>query len=97
MPDNNEFSHLAGTLNVLLDMLKQGNWDELSDLEAALVPALNAVRTPGLLHEKNINRKQVEELLTKLELAIKACSVRKEQIAPLVNALSANKHISTTP
>ncbi len=78
-------------------MLRQGNWDDLSGLESKLIPALDAVRSSPAFGEGKISRTKIEQLLSKLELAIKECSIRKEQIAPFVNALSATKPPAVDP
>ena len=92
-----EFDWLAENLDTLLDMLQQGNWDDLSGLESKLIPALDAVRSSPAFGEGKISRPKIEQLLSKLELAIKECSIRKEQIAPLVNALYTSKNQATEP
>jgi len=70
----------------LLELLQQGEWEQLDSLESVLLPALEAARTPA--QGSQPGRQQIEQVLGKLELTIKACLIRKQQIAPLVNALT---------
>lgn len=78
-------------LDGLLTLLESGNWEQLPEIEAGLLNALNTACTPDCVTE----RAQTEALLGKLEKAIAACSLRKEQIAPLVDALASKKKPST--
>lgn len=76
-------------------MLQQGEWEQLDSLESVLLPALEAARTPAPGNQPG--RQQIEQLLRKLELTIQACSNRKEQIAPLVEALSVTERSPAKP
>lgn len=87
----NEANNLRNSLDALLGMLREGRWEELGDLENQLLPALKAVGNPEKLKHANISRHELEQLIQKLERAIEECNDRKAQIAPLVNAFSANQ------
>jgi hypothetical protein len=82
-------SSLDKQLDTLMSMLNNGEWERLPDLEPALLGALTAANRP--LPSGSVTRQQLESLQVKLTQAIEACITRKEQIAPLVNALSKPK------
>ena len=82
-------SALDEQLDILMSMLSNGEWESLPDLEPALLGALNAANGP--LPSGSITRQRLEAMQDKLTRAIEACMTRKEQIAPLVNALSKPK------
>jgi len=82
-------SALDEQLDTLMSMLNNGEWESLPDLEPALLGALNAANAP--LPSGSITRQRLEAMQDKLTRAIEACMTRKEQIAPLVNALSKPK------
>lgn len=88
----NGATNLSNSLDALLELLREGRWDEIGDLESQLLSALKAVGSPTKLTETIFSRHQLEQLIHKLERAIEECNIRKAQIAPLINALSANKH-----
>ncbi|WP_306605884.1 hypothetical protein [Azonexus sp.] len=87
----NEASNLLSSLDALLGMLREGRWDEIGDIESQLLPALKAVGSPVKLTQATISRRELEQLIQKLERAIEECNIRKAQIAPLINALSVNQ------
>ncbi|RKT50429.1 hypothetical protein DFR40_2988 [Azonexus fungiphilus] len=84
MPTERSLQALDQQLDTLLATLEHGDWDRLPDLEPSLLQALTAARSSS----DAAQRKQIEALLQKLGRAIAACTQRKEQIAPLVNALA---------
>lgn len=84
MQTNDSLQALDRQLDTLLAMLEQGDWDDLPEIDAPLMQALAAVRTSGNRRDKAA----LESLLGKLGRAIAACSQRKAQIEPLVNALA---------
>lgn len=69
-------------------MLRSGRWDEIPDIEERLMDALQAARVPGVLVQDEATT--VQALLEKLARTIEACTERKSQISPLVEALSRN-------
>jgi len=77
---------LEEQLEVLMSMLNNGEWESLPELEPALLAVLSAANRP--LPSENITRQRLEILQAKLTQAIEACKTRKQQIAPLVNALA---------
>ncbi|NHC07252.1 hypothetical protein [Azonexus fungiphilus] len=79
---------LESALDKLLETLAQGKWEEIPDQEERLMNALAAACQPEL----KLERKSTETLIKKLDDAIAACTQRKEQIAPLVNALATTAH-----
>lgn len=84
----NDANILLGNLDALLGMLREGRWDEISDLESQLLPALKAVSNAEILPQAKVSRTELEQLIQKLERAIEECNIRKSQIAPLINAFS---------
>lgn len=82
-------SALEEQLDTLMSLLNNGEWERLPDLEPALLGALAAANGP--LPAGSTTRLRLETLQGKLTKAIEACITRKEQIAPLVNALSTPK------
>jgi hypothetical protein len=88
----NEASKLLSSLDALLEMLREGRWDEIGDIESQLLTALKAVGSPVKLTQATVNRGELEQLIQKLERAIEECNIRKAQISPLINAFSVNQH-----
>lgn len=86
MPRSNELSVLDEQLDTLLSVLNHGEWDDLPYLEKTLLVALEAAGRPS--GSVQPSREQLQVTLAKLAQAIEACNIRKEQIAPLVNALT---------
>lgn len=82
-------SALEEQLDTLMSLLNNGEWESLPELEPALLGALTAANRP--LPPGTVTRQRLEILQAKLTQAIEACLTRKEQIAPLVNALSKPK------
>jgi len=72
----------------MLSLFKDGAWESLPDLEESLTPALFVLQQQFPASELKKNREQIELLLEKLALATETCKTRKQQIAPLVNALT---------
>lgn len=79
-------SMLEVQLDTLLHMLNNGEWEQLPELESTLLGALNAANKPQ--PSTGMTRQRLENMQKKLTQAIDACVIRKEQIAPLVNALT---------
>lgn len=86
VPPSNELSRLDQQLDTLLSMLNHGEWDDLPELEKTLLVALEVAGRPS--GSMPPSREQLQGTLAKLAQAIEACNIRKEQIAPLVNALT---------
>jgi hypothetical protein len=84
-PDSS-LGRLNAELDQLLAMFEQGNWEDIPNIENTLINALESVRQPqaGKVNDPG----EIRYLLNKLGKAIDACSTRKQQIAPLVNALT---------
>ena len=67
---------------------EQGEWDKISDFSGHLLPALEAVRSLDPSAQNTPQQAdQIRKTLTLLQAAIAQCAERKEQIAPLINAL----------
>jgi len=86
VPPKNELSTLDKQLDSLLSMLNNGEWEHLPELEIDLLGALEVAGKPPA--SVRYSREQLESTLAKLAQAIEACNTRKQQIAPLVNALT---------
>ena len=82
-------SALEEQLDTLMSLLNNGEWESLPELEPALLGALTAANHP--LPSGSVTRQRLEAMQDKLTQAIEACITRKEQIAPLVSALSKPK------
>lgn len=73
-------------LQSVIDSTESGDWDGLAPLAEKLIPALQAIRASG--PAKANDAPAIRQLLVKLQTAIDRCTERKEQIAPLLDALS---------
>lgn len=69
----------------------------MDDFAECLLPALEAVCKPTRLSASATDRKQIEQVLLLLDSAIAQCSTRKDQIAPLINALKVVRDNAVKP
>ena len=94
----NKAEHLAelrDSLKSLLSAINQGDWDRVCENPEHFLKAVEAAQNPDFLSTTNSGDKnKIQEILTMLESAIEQCSVRKEQIAPLLKALITTKDAS---
>ena len=79
--------NLDRVMDQLLNVLRQGNWDSLPDLESSLLPALDAIQRAGSATPAAWETKKIVTLQQKLEEAMRECQERKSQIAPLLDSL----------
>jgi hypothetical protein len=85
---DNQLTKLEGCLQTLLLIAERGDWDNIGDFSDHLLLALEAVSKPNFLMEAGISdKRRIELTIVQLQVAIDCCVTRKEQIAPLVNAL----------
>jgi hypothetical protein len=88
---------LLQSLQTLLLEINQGDWDRVCENSEHFLSILEAAQKPDFLSAINagdINK--IRLVLTMLESAIQQCSVRKEEIAPLLKALTIAKDASKT-
>ncbi len=93
--------HLKELLESLKSFLKaasQGDWDQVCENPADFLRVVECAQNQDLLRSINTaDRAKVQEILAHLDSAIKQCAKRKEQIAPLVNALIPAKDTQNSP
>jgi hypothetical protein len=93
-----QLADLEKILNLLQFALERGDWDKISDFSGQLLPALEAVSTPDYLAQNTSQySEKIRHTLTLLQAAIVLCSERKEQISPLINALTPAKATPKNP
>ncbi len=86
---------LLQSLQTLLLEINQGDWDQVCENSAHFLNIFEAAQKPDFLSSLNSGDKnKIRLILTMLESAIKQCSVRKEEIAPLLKALIIAKDAS---
>ena len=94
-PSSSPIATLDGILQIVIDSAEQGDWDHLDEIAGKLLPALGAVTEKQHMASLSAAGKaRISELLLKLQTAIDRCAVRKTQISPLLDALSATKSIA---
>lgn len=77
---------------------EKGEWERIDEFALELLPALELARSPKSLNPAmTVKREQVEQILKLLNSAIKHCSTRKDQIAPLIKAFTAIQNASNKP
>lgn len=83
---------LLESLKTLLLAINQGDWDRVCEKPELFLHTIEAAQNPDFLSAINSDDlDKIRQILTMLESAIEQCSVRKEQIAPLVKALTPAK------
>lgn len=98
LSETDQLAILYENLQSLLLAAEQGEWDRISDLSEQFLPALDAAKkTDFLSNIASINRREIQNLLTMLQSAIEQCSIRKNQIAPLIKAFVIAKDATETP
>ena len=85
-----QLSRFTDALHVLLAAIKAGEWDRFVELANSMAPAMGAIQTAAdqRKFDSAAQRSKVEAILRLLEQAIHECSVRKDQISPLIDALN---------
>ena len=90
-------TELLESLQSLLSAIKQGDWDHVCKNPEHFLNAVETAQKPDFLSTINSgDLNKIRQILTMLESAIEQCSVRKEQIAPLLKALITTKDASGT-
>jgi len=85
-------------LKALIDAAEKGEWEGIDELALRLKHALDAVHSPNQSMEtQKAKREKIEQVLGLIESAISHCAIRKDQIAPLVNAFITNQNASDNP
>jgi len=80
---------LDGCLHTLISVAEKGDWENVDDFSERLLNALNIASAPDFLSRcQSRDIESVQATLTLLQQAIQQCSLRKEQISPLVKALT---------
>ena len=90
-------AELLESLKTLLLAINQGDWDRLCENPEHFLDTFEAAQKSDFLSTINSHDlNKVQQILIMLESAIEQCSVRKEQIAPLLKALIIAKDTSET-
>jgi len=84
---------LDACLQALISLAEQGEWESLEDISDSFLTALETVNATNFLAQGASGKIQssIQHTLSLLQLAAQQCLVRKEQITPLLNALTRNK------
>ena len=89
---------LIKRLQNLTERAKLGQWEQLEQIEAELLIDLDALNnSPKQSIVSMTHRGQIIEIQKLLDTATSLCSIRKEQIEPLVNALKVTQTITDSP
>lgn len=84
---------------MLLATIRAGDWERFAELAEEMNPTIEAVQ--GAAARRTFNsadqRSRIEAILGMLESAIRECSVRKDQLSPLIDALNRISPNSSQP
>jgi len=89
---------LSSALTRLLDVTKNGKWEQIEALLPIVATAAEAAMNSPL-PEKNTAayRARLTELLAMHKLAIEQCSARMTDIAPMIRAFSGSRNTAAKP
>lgn len=85
-----QLGQLSDSLHSLLATIKAGDWEHSAELADQLAPVMDAVQSAAdhRKFDSASQRPKIEAILTMLESAIHECSMRKDQLSPLIDALN---------
>ncbi len=90
-------AELLESLKTLLLAINQGDWDQVCENSEYFLNTFEIAQKPDFLSTINSgDLNKIRQILTMLDSAVEQCSVRKEEIAPLLKALITAKDTSET-
>lgn len=94
-----QLSEFAESLKELLVTMKAGDWERFSELSGEMGSTMAAIESAvaGKMIHSPPQRARAQAILSLLDTATHECSTRKEQILPLIEALTRVSSDSARP